>query len=91
VNEGVDWFNLLGSKNELSLNLAIRTTILNTPDVTGLQELLVNLSDNRIFSVTYRVTTAYEGSQNPIAESIGYIITESGDIFTTESGDQINA
>jgi len=60
---GIDWFNFLGGKNELALNLAISAVILNTTDadgnqlVTGVNQLSVNLNANREFSVTYQVVT----------------------------------
>lgn len=56
---GIDWFNLLGSKNQLALNLAISAVILNTENVTGIKQLSVSLTSDRVFSVTYRVQTTY--------------------------------
>ena len=57
---GIDWFNLLGGKDQLALNLSISTVILNTQDVTGLLRLSVSLSPiTRDFSVYYRVQTSY--------------------------------
>jgi hypothetical protein len=65
LGAGIDWFNLLGGKNELALSLAISAVILNTTDadgnqlVTGIQQLSVDLSSNRAFSVIYQVVTVY--------------------------------
>lgn len=56
---GIDWFNLLGSKNQTALNLAISSVILNTPNVTGLRQLNVQLSVARNLSVSYVVQTTY--------------------------------
>jgi hypothetical protein len=57
---GIDWFNLLGSRDQLSLKLAITATILNTPDVTGVQVLNVILNPRtRAYTITYRVATVY--------------------------------
>lgn len=56
---GLDWFNLLGSKNQVALNLAISAVILNTAYVTGILQLLVSLSASRNFTIEYRVQTAY--------------------------------
>lgn len=91
ANEGIDWWNLLGSKNQTALLLAISSTILNTRDVTKMEMLSVNLSDARRFTVSYKVLTIYEGANKPIQETTGYLITEDGDVLVTESGDQINA
>lgn len=56
---GIDWFNLLGSKNELALNLAITAVILNTVGVTGLLQVSINLDINRNLTVVYRVQTTF--------------------------------
>ncbi len=54
---GIDWFNLLGSKNETGLLLSISAMILNTENVTGVLELSVNVDDNRVITVHYAVQT----------------------------------
>lgn len=60
LQTGIDWFNLLGSiGNEVTLNLAISTLILNTPNVTGILQLSISLPTNRNFSVSYQVQTIY--------------------------------
>lgn len=59
TNEGIDWFNLLGGKNQLALNLAVSTTILNTENVTGLQQLSINLDVSRVIRIIYNVQTSY--------------------------------
>lgn len=56
---GIDWFNFLSSKNQSALNLSISSVILNTANVTGLLQLSVSLTDSRLFSISYRVQTAY--------------------------------
>lgn len=56
----IDWFNLLGSKNETSLIFSIRAMILNTPGVNSLTELSVNLNPTiRSLTCYYSVTTIY--------------------------------
>lgn len=60
LSAGIDWFNLLGAKDQLALKLAISATILNTPEITGIISL--NLSVNprtRAASITYSVSSAY--------------------------------
>lgn len=59
LGAGIDWFNLLGSKNQIGLNLSISATILNTQNVTGILQLGVDLDVNRNLTVTYQVQTTY--------------------------------
>lgn len=57
---GIDWFNLLGGKDELSLRLSVSSVILNTKDVTGILQLSVNLdAKSRRLTVTYQVQTTF--------------------------------
>lgn len=60
---GIDWFNLLGGKNQTALLLAINTTILNTLGVTGIINTGISLNSNRLFTLTYTVTTVYSTLQ----------------------------
>lgn len=64
LGAGIDWFNLLGNKNETALQLAISTVILNTPQVTSLVTLSANLSASREFSVSYKVSTVYSSASS---------------------------
>lgn len=57
--EGIDWFNLLGSKNEAALIFSIRSIILGTSGVSSLTDLSSNLDRNRNLSLRYAVTTVY--------------------------------
>jgi hypothetical protein len=57
---GVDWFNLLGSKQQLTLQLAISAIILNTASVTGGLQLSINYAPStRKLSIVYAVQTVY--------------------------------
>lgn len=63
---GIDWFGYLGGKDELSLNLAVSSTILNTPDqngnqiVTGLKQLSIVLNrQTRNISIQYQAITVF--------------------------------
>ena len=56
---GIDWFNLLGGKDQTALNLAINAVILNTEGVTGGLQTLVGLNEARVFTVQYKVQTVY--------------------------------
>ena len=62
LNSGIDWFNLIGSKNQTALNLAISAMILNTDFVTGILQLSVTLNSARNFRVVYNVQTTYSVS-----------------------------
>lgn len=65
VTAGIDWLNFMGgSKNQLAINLAISAVILNTPNVTGILQLSANLTENRIFTVVYKVQTVYSIASN---------------------------
>ncbi len=59
LTAGIDWFNLLGSKDRTALNLSISTVILNTTEVTGMLQLSTGLNVARQFTVNYRVQTVY--------------------------------
>lgn len=88
---GLDWFNLLGSKNQAALELAVRSTILNTSGVVQLNELSIILDSSRRLTMTYSVDTVYtqlNTSDVITAESV-FILTESGDVLTTEDGSAI--
>jgi hypothetical protein len=63
TNDGVDWANLLGSKNQLALNLAISAVILNTDNVTGIVQLQVNHDpQTRNVSIMYQITSAFSNN-----------------------------
>lgn len=57
---GVDWWNLLGAKDQTALNLAIAAAILNTKDVTKLQRVSVLVDPvTRNLSVAWQVETSF--------------------------------
>lgn len=59
LTDGIDWFNLLGSKNEAGLVLAVKTVLVNTPGVTGIEQVSVSLSTSRAIKITFNVQTSY--------------------------------
>lgn len=59
IDQGIDWFNLLGTTNTIELKLAISTMILNTKDVTGIVEVSLSRNSNRQLTITYSVDTVY--------------------------------
>lgn len=93
VKAGLDWFNLLGSKNQLALELAVRATILNTTGVTAIIDVSITLENNRAIKMQYTVETVYSRANlgQPIESASFLILTESGDVLTTEDGDAIGA
>lgn len=89
---GIDWFNLLGSKDQTALNLAVNSTILNTEGVTSLLQLSIVLSSVRRLTISYEVATVYTGltaTDGTIQSATNYILTEDGVIITTEDGDPL--
>lgn len=71
LSAGIDWFNLLGGKDQISLNLAITAVILNTQNVVALAQLTANLvRTTRAFSVSYQVQSVYSTQPIPGGTSI---------------------
>lgn len=56
---GLDWWNYNGSKDTVVVNLAVSAVILNTADVTGLLQLSINLSQDRLLTVIYVANSTY--------------------------------
>jgi len=63
LDQGIDWFNLLGSRNIVELRLVVSATILNTEGVTNLVELSFQIDENRNVSGIYEVETVYGNVQ----------------------------
>lgn len=53
LNEGIDWFNLLGTNREADIKLSIATTILNTENVTELNTIDYTVDKNRGLIISY--------------------------------------
>jgi hypothetical protein len=85
---GIDWFNLLGTKNINGLILAIKTVILNTEGVTSLVEISHELDEQRNLTIIYSVNTV-QGINIRKTKNVGALLTESGSILTTESGSEL--
>lgn len=91
TDQGVNWFNLLGGKDEVAINLAVSAVILNTPNVTSLTQLSINLDSSRLLAIVYSITSGITGPSTIVTSSVSHLLTESGDFLTTESGDRIDA
>jgi len=72
LDSGIDWFNLLGTNEVLGLTLSIKTTILNTPGVTGIVDLSSDLDENRNQTLRYSVTTVFS-TQEPLTGTVRVI------------------
>lgn len=74
---GIDWFNLLGGKDQTALLLAIQATILNTVDqngnpvVTGINQLSLTVNAGRQVFVSYQVATVYSTITNVFQYDLG--------------------
>ena len=93
MSAGIDWFNLLGSKNIIGVQLSIQATILNTTGVTRIVDFSLSLETNRRLNLQYTVETIYSrGGLASAIESVSYLLlTEGGDILLTEDGSGIQA
>lgn len=94
TDAGLDWFNLLGSKNQLALELAVRAVILNTAGVESLVDVSVELNHNtRRISMQYTVNTVYTAAAlaPAIVAGTAVLLTQDGDVLETESGQPIIA
>lgn len=59
LTEGIDWVFYLGSRNrQEELRLEVAAVILNTQNVTSIENMDFNLSNNRNINLTYTVDTA---------------------------------
>lgn len=93
VDAGLDWFNLLGAKDQLALELAVRAVILNTQDVTAIVNVSINLEENtRRINMKYTVETVYTAANQsvPVVGVTSYLLTEDGSVLITESGRPIS-
>ncbi len=92
TDQGVDWFNLMGSKSQNQLDLILRGSLLNNFGVTGIVEFSLRIDQNRKITIQYEVTTIFTGVAVPtatIANTIIFLTTEAGLILTTEAGAQL--
>lgn len=91
TGDGIDWFNRLGAKNQILLNLDVSSVITNTVGVTSILELSIDLNENRLLTIVYSVMTVSGEVTGAIAEVAGLseLLTQDGDVITTESGEPI--
>ena len=70
IEDGIDWWTLLGSKNEIGLTLAIKNRLLSTPGASRLFALSKVLDDNRNLKLTYSLSTVFTAGE-PITKTVG--------------------
>ena len=88
TTDGIDWINLLSSKNQLALNIAVSACILNSPGVTSLTQLSINLNSlTRTIRSVYGFLPIYPGVNTG---TFNLLVDQSGNFITTEQGDDIN-
>lgn len=89
LSAGIDWFNLLGSKEQLKLNLAVTAVILNTPDVLSINQLSIDLSSNRKLTITYDAFTNVGGATASASGTFDLLLTETGNVLVSEGEDPL--
>jgi hypothetical protein len=71
LKDGIDWRNLLDKGQAVALELAIRSTILQTAGVSKLTQLSLALGTDRKLNISYEVETIYGNSfQSTINQGI---------------------
>ena len=56
---GVDWYRLVGSRNQEELAIAVSSIILNTDGVTRIVDYTISLDNQRRLQLQYEVDTVY--------------------------------
>ena len=69
--EGIDWFNLLGNKDKLELNLSVSAVILNTQDVTEIIDYTLFIDPKRNVSLSYEILTVFGETSNSFPLNVG--------------------
>jgi hypothetical protein len=86
LEEGIDWWNVLGAKSIDAVTIPVRSTILNTEGVTTITQLDATLDNNRVLRLTYSVNTVY----GEIIEDVtAFVDPVTGQFLLLESGDYL--
>lgn len=91
LGAGIDWFTFLGSKDQISLNLAVSSVIINTTFVASVVQVSIVLEPlTRLLTITYTVITSFGLVTDTIElPQETFLTTEAGDIITTEDGNAL--
>lgn len=87
---GIDWTNLLGTKNPYLIDLSLQTVIAATDGVISVHRDTFAVDSNRNLNAQYDVTLIDEG--NPVTASSSTqvssadLLTQLGNIITTQQG-----
>jgi hypothetical protein len=72
LDNGIDWFNLLGGKNQTAIALAVNAALLGTQGVTGIIQTSISLNDSsRSLTINYQVQTVYSQLQSSFVFDLG--------------------
>ncbi len=87
MDQGIDWFNLLGTKQVVQLALSVSSTVLNTENVDSILDFQSSLSEDRDLTLSYKVK-AFFGTINAVVNTsdVEFLLTQSGDILATQDG-----
>jgi hypothetical protein len=89
--QGLDWFNYLAGKDQVSPALAVASTIATTPSVTGLDSFSPSLDTTRTASYVAATTLGPVSGQFSITQVTDFLLTESSDFLTDEDGGRLEA
>lgn len=87
---GIDWFNLLGAKDKILIQLAVSAVIMNTKNVASIISLALSFDPlTRNLLLTYKVQSYFGDIVVENIQIPNPLTTEDGDVLTTEGGDPI--
>lgn len=87
---GVDWYNLLGGKDQLALQLAVTAIILNTPNIASILSFSATYnSRNRDLVLFYKVLSVFGTITQSTVIPTTFLLTENDNPLVTEDGDNI--
>lgn len=90
TNAGVDWYNLLGGKDQLALQLAVTAIILNTANIASILSFSATYSSsNRNLVLFYKVLSVFGTITQSTEIPTTYLLTENDNPLVTEDGENI--
>lgn len=90
TNAGIDWYNLLGGKDQLALRLAVTAVILNTENVASILSFSANYnSRTRDLALFYKVLTVFGTITQTTVIPTTFLLTENNNPLVTEDGENI--
>lgn len=90
TSAGVDWYNLLGGKSQVAIQLAVTAVILNTPNVMSILTMSVNYdSITRNIALFYKVQSVFGTITQTTQIPTTFLLTENNNPLLTEDGDNL--